>query len=429
MPEPGDALFLALAQAKAQPDRWARAVNTGAEAGQNIVGGYMQGKQIQQQLQDYKIQNTPLGELFPDPSTIPYGLGPQHTVRDLHMVASSLENWAPPGVISSTAQNYGQNVAQPMGARASAPPQPTQAPAPTIASTSMAPIPGSENPAPPPGTANLGAIQGAGAGAQPNIPAGTSPTITVPPGGMGMNVLKNIAIPSWNAAREGRQFQAGQAQAAQIAQLSRDQTERNFQQSQAQGRHIAGAGVVEKNAPNLTAVGQLETAMTAMDKLNSDPANVSIPFSGQAGAWYAKHVPSTKSTWALNQKAAQGWAGVGAGAIEKLVEGRYNDDQMQRIQDALFPVGNELGTPSGNLKMQQLKAYVEKAKSGGIAQVMSSLDSIAGGVPNITSLTNPGANTLTPSQLGNSSQPTNGPATGSDLGGGVKVRRVIKRVS
>jgi len=50
MAGPGDDLFLALAQAKALPDKWARAVNTGSDAAKDILGGYLQGKQIAYQL-------------------------------------------------------------------------------------------------------------------------------------------------------------------------------------------------------------------------------------------------------------------------------------------------------------------------------------------------------------------------------------------
>lgn len=41
-----DALFMALAQAKAQPDRWARSVNAAGQAGEDILGGYLKGAQI-----------------------------------------------------------------------------------------------------------------------------------------------------------------------------------------------------------------------------------------------------------------------------------------------------------------------------------------------------------------------------------------------
>jgi hypothetical protein len=56
MAGPSDALLQALAQAEAQPDRWARAVNTGAQAGQNILGGLVQGMNIRQQIQSFPLK-------------------------------------------------------------------------------------------------------------------------------------------------------------------------------------------------------------------------------------------------------------------------------------------------------------------------------------------------------------------------------------
>jgi hypothetical protein len=45
-----DRLFQMLAEAKSQPDRWARAVNAGAGAAQNILGGYIGGLQAKNEI-------------------------------------------------------------------------------------------------------------------------------------------------------------------------------------------------------------------------------------------------------------------------------------------------------------------------------------------------------------------------------------------
>ena len=50
MPGPGDDLFMALAQAKAQPSRAFRALDTGVGAANDIAGGYLRGRQIRSQL-------------------------------------------------------------------------------------------------------------------------------------------------------------------------------------------------------------------------------------------------------------------------------------------------------------------------------------------------------------------------------------------
>jgi len=56
MAGPGDDLFLALAQAKALPDKWARAVGTGGEAARDILGGYSQGLALKRQLAEYPLE-------------------------------------------------------------------------------------------------------------------------------------------------------------------------------------------------------------------------------------------------------------------------------------------------------------------------------------------------------------------------------------
>lgn len=53
---PSDSLLMALAQAKAQPDRWARDVNEGANAGKDILGGYISGLQAKNEISQLRNQ-------------------------------------------------------------------------------------------------------------------------------------------------------------------------------------------------------------------------------------------------------------------------------------------------------------------------------------------------------------------------------------
>src|ERR1017187_5943816 len=78
-----DALFMALAQARAQPSRAYRALSAGTDAVGNTVGGILQGQQIREQMDRNRMMQTPLGQIFPDPRNIPAGLGPNNKFEDL----------------------------------------------------------------------------------------------------------------------------------------------------------------------------------------------------------------------------------------------------------------------------------------------------------------------------------------------------------
>jgi len=77
MAGPGDDLFMALAQAKAQPDRWARAFNEGVGAVKDTAGGYLQGLQMKQQMQEYPLKLAgEKAELFSNYSKLADAVGP-----------------------------------------------------------------------------------------------------------------------------------------------------------------------------------------------------------------------------------------------------------------------------------------------------------------------------------------------------------------
>jgi hypothetical protein len=430
MPIPSDALFLALAQARAQPSHALRAVESAGDAANDIIGGYMTGTKLQEELAKHKTLNTRLGDIFPADS-IPGGLTPDHTVGQLMQLAPIL-----PYTRSPVADMIGNELAG--NPQPSVPAQPPQPPTPPsapgdpneITDTSgidalrdnqpvPPPIPGSANPPQSPGMTALQTAGGAGQGDQSNFPPGTPTTIAggggTPFKGMSYMDLQRYG-PFINDIRQGRQFQQGQANENERARLSREQAERNFQIAQANEKGRAIAGAEEKVAPGASATAQLEALEQGITTINSDPANKSIPFSGNLGSWYA-------NKWALNQASADSIANVGAGAIEKLVEGRYNEQQKEAIQKALFPTGNELGTPRADQKLAQLHAYIAQAKAGNVGQVKAAIDAIASGTA-----TNPQTMVTPVASVLPSGQGSSGPTVGSDLGGGVKVRRVLRRI-
>jgi hypothetical protein len=372
-----DRLFEMLAQAKAQPDRWARAVDTGAQAGQNIIGGYLSGKEIGQQLRQYKILNTPLGELFQDPSKIPFGLGPQHTVNDLRTVAGSLENWAPGDLISAIGTQYGANIAPTEGSRVEAPPASTQAPAPTIASTSMVPIPGAENPASPPGTTNLQNVQGTGGGNSANLPPGTSPTLNVPSGGMGMGAVQKLLIPALNAAREGRQFQQGQASENERARLSREQQHQQFIEAQQNEKNRTMAGETAKIAPSLTEAGTIQDDINALLPLYKGYSP--IPFAGTTLAnMAAKSGSSTFGTPTMQQgKQIQQIVPALAAKVNYLLNKRFNSGEAAMLQSQVVPNASD-DEANAMQKIGNLRRFTAVMQGGDINALKMVAQSIAG---------------------------------------------------
>ena len=390
-----DRLFEMLAQAKAQPDRWSRAVSAGADAGNNIIGGALQGQDIRQKLEQYRLLNTPLGQMYSDPSQIPFGLSPTHTVKDLLTLAPAMENFAPANLMSGVASQYGANVNPPPGSNRVA--APAQAPAPTIASTSMEPIPGAEpsnpaplggtgnqsNPAGPPGTANLNADEGTGAGGGNNVPPGTptavvgGPSLNIPPGGMGMGAFKNLVIPALNAAREGRQFQQGQAQ-----------TQRNFDTSQAnefarQKNSIQAennrtmAGETAKIAPSLTEAGTIQDDINALVPLfkNYQP----IPFAGTALAnLTAKSGSSTfgTPTMQIGKQIEQITPALSA-KVNYLLNKRFNSGESAMLQSKVVPNASDDG-PNAMQKIANLQRLNAVMQGGDIQALRMVASSIAG---------------------------------------------------
>lgn len=142
-------------------------------------------------------------------------------------------------------------------------------------------------------------------------------------------------------------------------------------------------------APKMTDIKNLQSTLDQMKQFNSSPDAKSIPFTGNIGSKYVAANPGTTSKWAKNQYNADQTAEVGAGIIEKLAEGRYNDAQKVNIRKSFFPTGNELGTQIGNDKLTRFQNYITQMKSGQIDQANAQLDAIAGSGFNPKSLGTP----------------------------------------
>jgi len=186
-----DRLFEMLAQAESQPSKAYRTAITGLGALTAPIEGYQTGLEARANIDKYRLLNTPLGSMYSDPSQIPFGLRPEHTVKDLLTIAPAMENYVPPNLIGGAARAFGSNVAPP-------------------------PVSGSANPAIPVGASNLNTAEGTGAGASGTLPTGTSPTVSVPPGGMGMKGFQNVMLPTLKAGQEERQFGQRQAQTREL---------------------------------------------------------------------------------------------------------------------------------------------------------------------------------------------------------------------
>lgn len=416
-----DRLFEMLAQAKAQPDRWSRDLTAGTNAGQDILGGVLQGKQIKQQLDQYKLLATPLGSMYSDPSQIPFGLSPSHTVKDLLTLAPAMENFAPANLMSGVAQQYGANVNPPSGGPSMAR-QPTQAPPPTIASASMAPIAGAEtanpaplggtgnqsNPAGPPGTAELNADEGTGAGGGNNVPPGTptavvggGPGLNIPPGGMGMGAFQKVVIPALNAAREGRQFQQGQAQTQRNFDTSQANENQRQQNSIRAENNRTMAGETAKLAPSLTEAGTIQDDIASLVPLFKGYSP--IPFAGTAlSDLTAKSGSSTFGTPTMQTgKQIEQITPALSAKVNYLLNKRFNSGESAMLQAKVVPNASD-DERNAMQKIGNLQRLVGVMQGGDINALQMVASSIAGRPVNPALPSSSGAPVQAPS---NSSTP------------------------
>lgn len=381
-----DALFLALANAKAQPDRWARSVNAGAQAGQDILGGYLKGKEVKQQLDQYRLLQTPLGSMFPDPSTIPFGLSPEHTIKDLLTVAPALENYVPSSLIRGAAGAYGVDTSD------------NSAPAP---SPNPTPIAGSQNPAPNPGTVSLNRVAGDGSGNGGAIAPGTSPTVppsgmrmNVPAGGMGMKGFQNIILPSLKAGQEERQFQ--QRQGAEESRFERGQ---NAEESRFQRGKMAG--VAEEAAKDISQTGTIQDDINNLRTLfkGYNP----VPFVGGAGARLAAASGSpTFGTRTMQQGNAIQQVAPGLGAkINYELTRRFSPGESELLMKNVAPSATD-NEANATMKLNNLQRLVAVFQSGDQNKINMVATAIAGRpvTANIPTSSNQGQGTPTNSSTG-----------------------------
>lgn len=373
-----DALFQALAQARANPSHAYRAVTAGADAVKNTIGGYMQGKALQQQLDQYRLLNTPLGSMYPDQSQIPFGLGPQHTVKDLLTIAPAMENYVPSTLIRGAAQSFGAPTND-----GSAPPPPTNPP----------PITGSANPDVPRGTTDLQDIQGPGSGGAPNLPPGTSPTvlgnstsqptISVPSGGMGMKGFQNIVLPALKAGQEERQFREGHAQTAQQFATTQANEDRRQQERLEAERNRTMASETSKIAPSLTTSGTIQDDINALRPLFKGYSPV--PFTGNALATITARSGSSTFGTATMQKGKQIQQIVPALAAKVNYElnRRFNAGEAQMLQQQVIPNAGD-DEANANQKISNLQRLTAVMQGGDIQALQMVASAIAGRPVNAT---------------------------------------------
>lgn len=387
-----DRLFEMLAQARAQPDRWARSVNAGAQAGQDILGGYLKGKEVKQQIDQYRLLQTPLGSMYSDPSQIPFGLSPQHTVKDLLTLAPAMENYVPSSLISGAGKAFGVDTSDNSAPPASAP---APAPQPPI------PIAGSANPAPTPGTTALNSIAGDGSGGGGAVAPGASPTIpsggmkmNVPAGGMGMKGFQNIVLPALKAGQEERQFQ--QRQGSEESRFERGQ---NAEESRFQRGHMATAAEkIGSTTETLTGLNQFINELTPL-VANNHPA----PFVGTVGGNISREsggygTPSMKNAMKIDDT-----AGKASALLDKQLAGRFNQQEADLLKKVMVPSGKDQGgydaqgNPNyGQDKLNKLQAF-SKALNSGNEQI----------VRNMASAMTGGAISVVPPSSTNNQGPTN----------------------
>lgn len=366
-----DSLFLALANAKSQPSKTLRAVQSAGQAGQDILGGYIGGKEIGQKLAKYRILNTKLGDIFSDPTSIPGGLSPQHTVSDLMQLAP---------VLPYIPTEAGGSIANMMMGTDSA--RPTSAPTTPAPATPTPVIPGSQNLAPTPGTTALDSTEGTGVGDQPNIPAGTpintfgggtsvAPTPRISK--MSLNDIQRYG-PLLNDVRQGKQFQQGQN-----AEESRFVRGQNAEDARFRTGHVAGE--VSKLGENVSRIGQLNTMLDQLEPLVRQ--NSPLPGMGnlQGSAYNAlggRGTPQMKNAASINNISAPL-----AASLNYELTRRFNAGEAQLLQTALAPSGND--TPEYGLqKLNQMRALVNAMQSGNDQAVRNIAAAVTGGKINLT---------------------------------------------
>lgn len=337
--------------------------------------------------------------MYSDPSQIPFGLGPQHTVQDLLTLAPAYENFVPPGLIGGTARSFGANVNDDSSG-GSQPQSPALPP-----TTNSAPLGGGSVPTPPPGNTKLAAIQGTGAGANDNIPAGTppavignsnpSPVFNVPRGGLGMKAFQNVVMPALKAGQEERHFNETQGNEDRRQQTGiAAENERQARTIQAE-KNRTMAGETAKIAPSLTEAGTIQDDINALLPLYKGYSP--IPFAGTALANVAARSGSSTFGTPTMQTGKQINQIVPAlsAKVNYLLNKRFNAGEAQMLQQQVVPNASDDEANArqkiGNL--QRLTAVMQ----GGDEQALQMVASAIAGRPVNASIPSSGG-TSTPSE-------------------------------
>lgn len=359
-----EALFQALAQAKAQPSKAYRAVVSGANAVKDTVGGYLQGQDIREKLDQHRLLSTPLGSMYKDPSQIPFGLSPDHTVKDLITLAPTMENFIPQTAAQGITDMYaggGSSTGNSPQVPGSAPAQPVAVPS---QDSSVAPA----------------AVFGAAPAAAPRV--------VIPPGGIGKPAMQMLA-PALNAAREGRQFQQGQTNenarfnTGQTNEFTRQATSIAAEDNRARAAHMASA--TEKIAPSVQDIGGIKFQISQLEPLLAQ--NSPIPGLGNVEAGLTDKLGGIGTPQMQRGAQINNVAGALSAALDKTIAGRFNENEANLLKQTLVPNAND--QPAYALeKLKKLKGFVATLEAGNDQTIRNMSAAITGGRINTVS---PGA--------------------------------------
>lgn len=371
MAGPGDQLFSLLAQSKGLPSHAFRAAEAAEAIPEQGLQGLQQGMEARQNIQQYKLLNTQLGDLFDDPTTIPYGLKSTNTVKDLMTIAPTMQNYIPAGFANSIAAGYGAGGGQPSSG---APPQslPTPSPPPQTPPT----------PSGTPGAASLAAVGGAGGGQGGAFAPGTPTAIqapaapAIPPGGISKTAFQ-LLEPSLKARQE---------QAMQNQRLL--QEENNFQEGQANentraannitaGNNRAMAGETSKIAPSITEAGTINDDINALMPLYKGYSP--IPFAGSAIASLAQKSGTTNlfGQTAQTGKQIQQIVPALSAKVNYLLNKRFNAGEAGMLQQQVVPNATD-SEQSAMQKIGNLRRLTAVMQGGDINALQMVASSIAG---------------------------------------------------
>lgn len=335
-----EALFNKLADALGQPSKAYRAAQAGLSIPESAITGYLQGKERGQELSKYKVLNTRLGDIFKDPSSIPGGLGPDHTVSDLMQLAP---------VLPYVPTEAGGNIANMMMGADSTPPAYTQTPGAKTLSTDQ-------------GTSAPQSVATFGNATSTPTPSPSTPRI----GKMSMNDIQKYG-PLLNDVRQGRQFQQGQA--AEESRFNRGKTaeESRFERGQSaeESRFQRGkmAGVAETASKNLTNTGTIQDDINNLRTLFK--GYQPTPFVGGIGARVAAASGSpTFGTKTMQQGNAINQVAPALGAkVNYELTHRFSPGESELLMNNVAPSATD-NEVNANRKLNNLQRLVSVFQSG-----------------------------------------------------------------